>query len=164
MGETENERAKGLRNIEFLGELKSGYTTQTFIVEKSTSIKSRWSGEIEESRKSFVHNLSDWFVTVVIANQLIGVPKALAKGAEQNVDKIREGFDTILDVFTALAEPILWFYALTACILIATKNKDTGINRLKQVAYAYTAIALLPTFFALIRWVAELIKGAVQFS
>lgn len=159
-----NESGKGLRNIEFLGELKSGYTTKTFIIEKPAPVKSRWSGEIEESRKTFVHKMSDWFVTVILANQLIGTPKAMAEGAEKNVDKIREGFDTILDVFTALAEPILWFYALTACILIATKNKDTGINRLKHVAYAYTAIALLPTFFALIRWVAELIKGAVQFS
>lgn len=153
-----------MRNIEFLGELKSGYTTQTFVMEKPAVVKSRWSGEIEESRKKFIHKLSDWFIAIVTANQLMGIPKALAKGAEQNVDKIREGFDTILDVFTALAEPILWFYALTACILIATKNKDTGINRLKHVAYAYTAIALLPTFFALIRWIAELIKGAVQFS
>ena len=148
--------------MEFL-ELTSGYTTQTFTVEK-LKVESRWSGEVEESRKKFVHNLSDWFVTAVIANHVMSTPKAMAEGTDVNVDRIREGFGTILDVFTALAEPILWFYALTACILIATKNKETGLNRLKQVAYAYAAIALLPTFFAVIRWVAELIKGAVQFS
>lgn len=148
--------------MDFL-ELKTGYTTQTFTIVKK--VESRWSGEIEESRKKFVGNLSDWFITAVLANHIMGAPKVYAEeGTDANVERIREGFSTLLDVFTALAEPILWFYALTACILIATKNKDAGFNRLKHVAYAYAAIALLPAFFSLLRWIAEMIKGAIQFS
>jgi hypothetical protein len=78
-------------------------------------------------------------------------------------DKIREGFMQIIDVFTAIAEPILWFYAVTACVLMATgKNKDLGWDRLKRVGYSYIFIALLPTFFAFLRWMAEMLKGAID--
>ncbi len=62
--------------------------------------------------------------------------RCLAAGVD-SADKIRRGFHDIIDVFTALAEPILWFYALTACVLIATKNKNAGWERLKNVGYAY---------------------------
>lgn len=150
--------------MEFL-KLETGYTTQTFTIEKKVEVASRWSGEVEESRKVFVGKLSDWFITAVLANHVMGAPKVYAESTtDANVDRIRAGFETLLDVFTALAEPILWFYALTACILIATKNKETGFNRLKHVAYAYAGIALLPAFFSLLRWIAEMIKGAIQFS
>lgn len=148
--------------MEFLN-LKNDYSKQVFEVEK-LNVKSRWSGEVEENRKTFVKTVTDWFIpTMVSGHILMNRPTMVMAESNTNVEKIRDGFGELLDVFTALAEPILWFYALTACILIATKNKDNGFNRLKQVAYAYAAIALLPTFFVMLRWIAEMIKGAIQF-
>ena len=46
---------------------------------------------------------------------------------------------------------------------MATKGKNIGFDRLKQVAYAYAGIALLPTFFAFLRWVSEIIKTSIHF-
>lgn len=101
------------------------------------------------------------FVLAIKASITADNTVALAADTAKNADQIRSGFQQLLEVFTALAEPILWFYALTACILIVTKDKNTGWERLKHVAYAYAGIALLPTFFALLRWVSDMIKDAI---
>lgn len=138
--------------MEFLGNLREDYVTTSFRVGRSE--------QLENSRKDLVSKFSKWFIPSLL---LMYPGHALANAQTDKVEKIRTEFETILDIFTALAEPVLWFYALTACIMIATKNKDAGFNRLKQVAYAYAAIALLPTFFALLRWVSGLIKGAITF-
>lgn len=145
--------------------LKDTYSVHTIYTKpEEITIKSRWTGELEKSRKSVVTKMMNILLPTAIVTKLVATPEyAHANSTEDKADKIRHGFEQLLDVFTALAEPILWFYALTACILIATKNKETGITRLKHVAYAYAGIALLPTFFALLRWVADMIKGSISF-
>lgn len=128
-------------------------------------VQSKWSGDLEETRRTLVHKISEFLVPTAIMTKLTlaASGSVLAAGnAVQSADKIRMGFEQLLDVFTAITEPILWFYALTACIMMATKNKEAGWNRLKQVGYGYAGIALLPTFFAFLRYVANLIKDAVQ--
>lgn len=133
-------------------------------IKKEIKVESRWSGDLEESRKSLVGKIVEWiFPTVVMTKLTMVVPPSILAATAGNVgaSQIRDGFMQLLDVFTAIAEPILWFYALTACILMATKNKQAGLDRLKQVGYAYAGIALLPTFFAFLRWIAAIIKGAI---
>lgn len=128
-----------------------------------SEVESKYTGELEEIRKGAVQKMLHLLLPTSVA-VLSYSSTASASSNKASADEIRKGFSEILDLFTAIAEPILWFYALTACILMATKSKDAGLNRLKQVAYAYGAIALLPTFFALIRWVADMIKGSIQFG
>ena len=133
-------------------------------VDEATPLKSKYPEDMEVLRKSMVRRMVDVLMT---APAIIGISLVASKYAsastENPAEGLREGFENILDIFTAIAEPILWFYALTACILMATKNKDSGIQKLKQVAYAYAGIALLPTFFALLRWLSEMIKGSIHF-
>lgn len=123
-----------------------------------TVIKSKYTGELEEIRQGAIQKMLYLLVPSVMMTT-----SASAATSTESAEKIRVGFGEILEVFTALAEPILWFYALTACILMVTKNKEIGWNRLKQVAYAYAAIALLPTFFSFLRWIADMLKGAITF-
>ncbi len=130
---------------------------------KESKVESRWSGDLEDSRKGFVNTMTNLLVPTILTAKLAVTPSGAVYAASENANRIRDGFAELLDVFTAIAEPILWCYALTACILMATKNKNNGWERLKQVGYAYAAIALLPTFFAFLRYIAELIKGAVSF-
>jgi hypothetical protein len=134
------------------------------VPEGFVEVKSKYTGELEKGRKRIVKFLTDLIMPVTIATRWAMTHQdALAAGVS-GADKIRSGFQTLLDTFTALAEPVLWFYALIGCIMIATgKNKDAGWNRIKQVGYAYVAIALLPTLFSLLRWVSVIIKGAIQF-
>jgi len=125
---------------------------------EESSIVSIHSGELEENRKSLIRAV---VATIFSSSVMVN----LSKHTHANVgaEDIRIGFSEILDIFTAIAEPILWFYALTACVLMATKNKEAGWQRLKQVAYAYAAIALLPTFFALLRWMSDMIQNSISF-
>lgn len=127
-------------------------------------VKSKYTGDLEVTRKKVVHRMLDIIVPVGLATKLTMAlsPGALAAGVD-SADKIRRGFHDIIDVFTALAEPILWFYALTACVLIATKNKNAGWERLKNVGYAYAGIALLPTFFSFLRWVSSIVSSSITF-
>ncbi|QPX71697.1 hypothetical protein [Bacillus phage SP8] len=127
-------------------------------------VKSKYTGDLEITRKKVVHRMLDIIVPVGLATKLTMAlsPGALAAGVD-SADKIRRGFHDIIDVFTALAEPILWFYALTACVLIATKNKNAGWERLKNVGYAYAGIALLPTFFSFLRWVSSIVSSSITF-
>lgn len=125
-------------------------------------VKSKYTGELEEIRRGAIDKMLYLLLPVPVMTMILS-NAGIASADDGQAEKIRQGFSKILDVFTAIAEPILWFYALTACILMATKSKEAGWNRLKQVAYAYAAIALLPTFFAMLRWIAELIKGSIQF-
>jgi hypothetical protein len=127
-------------------------------------VKSRWSGELEKTRKTIIEKMTNLIIPTILGVKMFLAHHNYAFAqAREAADQIRVGFQQVLDVFTAIAEPILWFYALTACILMATKNKDEGWKRLKQVGYAYTAIALLPTFFSLLRWIAGLLKESFAF-
>jgi hypothetical protein len=132
------------------------------VINTKIQAESRWTGDLEETRKTWVNKMVDLIFPGVVMTKLTFATAGTAMAAS-GADDIRRGFTEILDVFTAIAEPILWFYALTACILMATKNKQAGLDRLKQVGYAYAGIALLPTFFAFLRWVANIIKGAMTF-
>lgn len=147
------------------------YTKPVVEIKVKEVFKSRWTGDLEESRRTLVSKMVDWiFPGVVMTKLTLAVGKhTFAAGTAQAVagtvgaEGIRRGFEQLLDVFTAIAEPILWFYALTACILMATKSKQAGWDRLKQVAYAYAGITLLPTFFAFIRYIAVIIKESIHF-
>lgn len=124
-------------------------------------VKSRWEGELEENRQNLVQKFS-----AMIAPAMFYSLTGFSKGAvaETGADQLRDGFSEILDVLTAVAEPVLWFYALIGCIMIATgKSKDSGWEKLKQVGYAYLGISLLPAFFALLRWLSNLIQGSISF-
>lgn len=75
--------------------------------------------------------------------------------AASGVDKMREGFMALIETATAITEPILWFYALTACILMATGKKGVGWDKLKNVGYSYILITMLPTLFQFCRWISK---------
>lgn len=138
----------------------------TTVPEGFVEVKSKYTGELEKSRNRIVKFMTNLIMPGVIATKWAMTHKEAfaATVASGGADQIRHGFQTLLDTFTALAEPVLWFYALIGCIMIATgKNKDAGWNRIKQVGYAYVAIALLPTLFSLLRWVSVIIKGAISF-
>jgi hypothetical protein len=130
-------------------------------------VKSKYTGDLEHGRKKIVKFMTNMIMPVTIATKWAMTHKevlAATATTASNADKIRQGFQTLLDTFTALTEPVLWFYALIGCIMIATgKNKDAGWTRIKQVGYAYIAIALLPTLFALLRWVSVIIKSSISF-
>lgn len=131
------------------------------------TVKSRWTGKLEEERKKFVVGWAKWVSAGIITTRMLVSTvrdvSAMAMKDPTGADQIRSGFMQIIDVFTAITEPILWFYALTACILMATgKSKDLGWNRLKNVGYAYVFISLLPTFFSFLRWVAKLVGHSID--
>lgn len=86
---------------------------------------------------------------------------AAVSGTPSSIDEIRRAFEQLMDIATAIAEPILWFYALTSLILMATgKSKMLGWSRLKNVGYAYIGMTMLPTIFAFLRWVSTILKSA----
>lgn len=86
---------------------------------------------------------------------------AAVSGNADTLAKIRQAFEQLMEIATAIAEPILWFYALTSLILMATgKSKTIGWNRLKNVGYAYIGMTLLPTIFAFLRWISSLLRTA----
>jgi hypothetical protein len=133
-------------------------------VTKQVTVKSRWHGNLEKTRKAVVDKIAGLIIPATLGTRIfLSYHSPAFAQAREAAEQIRVGFQQVLDVFTAIAEPILWFYALTACILMATKNKDEGWKRLKQVGYAYTAIALLPTFFSLLRWIANLLRESLTF-
>lgn len=96
------------------------------------------------------------------------LPSILLRGysvafASGGADAIREGFQQLLDVATAIAEPILWFYAVTACVLMATgKNKSVGWDRLKNVGYGYILMVMMPTIFEFFRFIASILQTAIK--
>jgi hypothetical protein len=142
------------------------------VVETKVPVKSIHKGELEEVRKTKIVPLITRAVVLAVGGVRIA-KRAFADTSHAGMlvaasggggEQIRRGFTEIIDVFTAIAEPILWFYALIGCVMMATgKNKDAGWNRIKQVGYAYIGIALLPAFFAFLRWIANMLKGAIQF-
>ncbi|MNI25138.1 hypothetical protein D3C73_787770 [compost metagenome] len=131
------------------------------VYERATS---RWSGEVEENRQEFIQKSSKLVSSILISTYSMKFASSVLAAAPtiSSGDKIRQGFMQIIDVFTAVAEPILWFYALTACVLMATgRNKELGWDRLKRVGYSYIFISMLPTFFAFLRWLAVMLKDAL---
>jgi len=143
------------------------------VIETKMAVKSKHTGELEEVRKTKMVPLITRAIVLAVGGVRIA-KRAFADKSHEGLmvaanhigggEQIRQGFTEIIDVFTAIAEPILWFYALIGCVMMATgKNKDAGWNRIKQVGYAYIGIALLPAFFAFLRWIASMLKGAVHF-
>lgn len=95
---------------------------------------------------------------------VLKLPKSVLAANNTNVQTMRKAFEQILTIATAIAEPILWFYAVTALIMMATgKNKMMGKERLKSVIYSYIGITMLPTLFSFLRWVSQVLKGAFSF-
>lgn len=118
---------------------------------------------LETTRKGVVDTMARVLTTTFVSSALYMKNTTITVLADNGANELREGFMEILDVFTAIAEPILWFYALIGCIMMATgKNRDLGWKRIKQVGYAYLSIALLPTFFSFLRWLANILEGAMQ--
>lgn len=84
----------------------------------------------------------------------------VALGATATPDNIRANFSKIIDVFSAVAEPILWGFAIVGLVLVATGNKQMGWSKVKGVAYAYIGIQCLPAFFAFLRYIARMLTSA----
>lgn len=82
--------------------------------------------------------------------------------ASNGVEQMRQGFMTLIQTATAITEPILWFYALTACILMATGKKGVGWDKLKQVGYSYILITMLPTLFEFCRWISAILMTCIK--
>ena len=73
-------------------------------------VESRWSGELEEGRKRLINTVVEWIFPAVLVTKLtIASSKSVlaATTATSGADDIRAGFTTIIDIFTAIAEPIL---------------------------------------------------------
>ena len=130
-------------------------TPRKYPEEMETVVPSKWTGETETFRKKFVA-----WASAALTMAAVSMRPILAN--THDVAKIHDGFNQIMDVFTALAEPVLWFYAVIGAIMMATgKNKEKGWERVKQVGYAYVFIQLLPTFFKFCHWVAVLISTSI---
>lgn len=135
------------------------------ILGEKETVVSRHEGEVEEGRKKFVNWFGNFGVTLLMSVSMGTVTQwawaeETGKSSMSSVEEIRKGFMEVIDVFTAVAEPILWFYAVVGCILMATgKNKDNGWGKLKNVGYAYIGIRLLPAFFVFMGWIANLLGG-----
>lgn len=84
--------------------------------------------------------------------------------AASGADKMREGFMTLIETAIAITEPILWFYALAACILMATGKKGVGWEKLKNVGYSYILITMLPTLFQFCRWISKILMECIALS
>lgn len=118
------------------------------------------------SQKSFEDKKLDWFTKIGIASMTSWVYENLitkvALGAELTAtpDELRKNFSKIIDVFTAIAEPILWGFAIVGLVLVATGNRQMGWQRVKSVAYAYICINCLPAFFAFLRYIAKMLTAA----
>lgn len=162
MGSVWGIKSKGGKKVEIIITRSPGITHYRK-VESISPVKVEQETEIESLRKKVVNCMVNIiFPTGIMAYSALKYPEH-AYANENPAESIRQGFTDILDIFTAIVEPILWFYALTACVLMATKNKDAGWQRLKQVGYAYAGIALLPTFFAFLRWVSDMLTSAIKF-
>lgn len=128
--------------------------------------------KIEETCKNIYKELTKAVGTTGVAKKaskyipfLLTLPGtkvyAATSGNTETLARIREAFEQLMSIATAIAEPILWFYALTSLILMATgRNRSIGWNRLKNVGYAYIGMTLLPTIFAFLRWVSSLLRTA----
>lgn len=81
--------------------------------------------------------------------------------AADGVKQMREGFMTLIETATAITEPILWFYALAACIMMATGKKGVGWEKLKNVGYSYILITMLPTLFEFCRWISKILMTCI---
>lgn len=83
--------------------------------------------------------------------------------AMESAQKIRDGFNVLLSVGTAIAEPILWLFGLRGAIYLArSQSWHDGWQRLKAVGCAYLAVCLLPTGFQMVHWIAQIIREAIQ--
>lgn len=132
-------------------------------IEPQYENRSRHTGELEQGRKSLVRWFGEMILPTAIVTRL-GMRATHAFAATQNANDLRRGFMDIVDIFTAIAEPILWFYALIGFIMMATgKSKDAGWNRIKNVGYAYIGISMLPTMFQMLRWISNIIRSSISF-
>jgi len=121
---------------------------------------------IPTAKKEANDDKLDWFTKIGIALMTSftygNLVTKVALGAELTAtpDQLRQNFSKIIDVFTAIAEPILWGFAVVGLVLVATGNKQMGWARVKSVAYAYIGINCLPAFFAFLRYIAKMLTSA----
>jgi len=122
---------------------------------------------VPTSQKNTKEKYLDWIsklgVVLMTSYSYSHLAMNVALGAEKVVASpanIREKFSQIIDVFSAISEPILWGFAIVGLVLVATGNKQMGWSRVKSVAYAYIGIQCLPAFFAFLRYVAKMLTDA----
>lgn len=130
---------------------KTTYTIERNPILKVSEAKSEQYG-------STIGNIGTGILTTYMWSKLGGNVLAAA-----GVEQIRSGFQQVIDVFTAIAEPILWGYAVVGLVMVATGKKQAGWDRVKSVGWSYLCIAMLPTFFAFLRWVAIILKQSITF-
>lgn len=98
------------------------------------------------------------------SNSLLTTASA-ATSASTGAEQIRTGFSQVIDVGVAIAEPIIWMYAVVACVQIATNvDRNTGWNKLKNVGYAYILMCMLPAIFSFWRWISKILQSSMQFA
>jgi len=102
-------------------------------------------------------------LSLIVTSSTISTVRAaeIALASVTGVDKMRAGFQQLVDIFTVIAEPILYGYGVAALVLMATSSKERGWQRLKMVGYAYLGITCLPAFFSLLRYVGGMFKEAL---
>lgn len=116
--------------------------------------------EVKEKYSNWIEKITAGLVVVWSYGKLTS--SKIALGAELNAtpEQLRQNFSKIIDVFTAIAEPILWGFAIVGLVLVATGNKSMGWARVKNVAYAYICINCLPAFFAFLRYISKMLTSA----
>lgn len=135
-------------NIRYGSNIKSlTYSKKPFIPINSTNPK----------YFDWINKLGIGLITSYIYNNMT---VKIALGTQATPDNIRQKFSQIIDIFSAVAEPILWGFAIVGLVLVATGNKTIGWQRVKNVAYAYIGIQCLPGFFAFLRYIAKMLTDA----
>ena len=103
--------------------------------------------------------------TFSLFNLANSIAMASPTSAEAGAEQIRTGFKQVMNVAVAIAEPIIWVYAVIACVMIATNtSKDAGWNKLKNVGYAYMLMNLLPALFAFWCWMNKIIESSITLT
>lgn len=116
-----------------------------------------------EIKEKYLDWISKFGIALMTSYSYGHLAMNIALGAEKVIatpDNIRQKFSSIIDVFSAVSEPILWGFAIVGLVLVATGNKQMGWARVKQVAYAYIGIQCLPAFFAFLRYIAKMLTEA----
>jgi len=132
----------------------ASYNLNSFIIENTESKDNKylnWFGKIG------IALLSTYSYSHIMTKIALGATEV---AEEVTSDTIRASFSKIIDIFSAIAEPILWGYAIVGLVLVATGNKQMGWARVKQVAYAYIGVQCLPAFFAFLRYLAKMLTTA----
>lgn len=81
---------------------------------------------------------------------------------QEKLKKMSIGFYSIYEVFSRVAEPVIMTLMIYGFILYAIDKNGKGLTRIKQGAYSFLGITLLPDAFELLRWIGHMIHDVVK--